>query len=77
MTGEPNAVEPSINCTDPAALGVTVAVKVTDVPTVVGLAGVAPSVVDVATAGAVGVTEFEDVDNAEVPSALVAETLNL
>ncbi len=43
VTGEPSAVEPSMNCTDPSALGLTVAVNVTDVPTVTGLAGVAPT----------------------------------
>jgi hypothetical protein len=37
-----------MNCTEPAAVfGVTVAVNVTDVPAVVGLAGLAVTVVDV------------------------------
>ena len=49
VTAEPNGVVPSLNCTVPAADdGVTDAVNVTDVPAVVGLGGVAVTVVTVA-----------------------------
>ena len=47
VTGLPSAVVPSMNCTEPAALGATVAVNVTDVPAVTGLTGLAVTVVDV------------------------------
>lgn len=45
--GLPRVEVPSMNCTEPAADGVTVAVNVTDVPNVVGLAGLAATVVEV------------------------------
>ena len=49
-TALPNAVAPSMNCTVPAAVGVTVAVNVTEVPAVTGLTGLAVTVVVVAVA---------------------------
>ena len=49
-TGVPIAVLPSWNCTEPAAVGVTVAVSVTDVPCGCGLGGVTASVVVVCVA---------------------------
>jgi hypothetical protein len=49
VTGLPRVAVPSMNCTEPAAVfGVTVAVNVTEVPDVVGLVGLAVSVVVVA-----------------------------
>ena len=50
VTGLPRLVEPSLNWTVPAAAGETVAVKVTESPTVLGLVGAAMSVVVVAVA---------------------------
>lgn len=49
-TALPSAVVPSMNCTLPAADGVTVAVNVVAVPAVVGLGGLATTVVVVAVA---------------------------
>lgn len=45
VTGLPRSDVPSMNCTEPAADGVTVAVNVTGVPEVVGLTGLAVNVV--------------------------------
>ena len=51
VTGVPMSVVPTENCTVPvAALGLTVAFKVTDVPYCWGLAGVAVSAVEVGVA---------------------------
>jgi len=52
VTGLPRSVDPTTNCTVPgAAAGETVAVRVTDVPSFWGLAGVADTVVVVAVTG--------------------------
>ena len=52
VAGAPSVEAPSKNCTVPAALGATVAVKVTDVPETTGLTGSAATDVVVATAAA-------------------------
>lgn len=60
-TGEPIAVVPSQNCTEPTAdEGVSVAVRVEAGPTTIGLGGVTPRVVVVATAGVVIVYGNDD-----------------
>ena len=45
VTGSPKVMMPSLNCTRPAAAGVTVAVSVSWVPAAAGDAGVTSSVV--------------------------------
>jgi hypothetical protein len=65
VTGLPNVAVPSMNCTEPAAVGVTVAVKVTDVPAVIGLAGFA------VTAVVVAVGPEPDEGGVNVPSSWV------
>lgn len=56
VAGAPRLLDPSLNCTVPAAAGATVAVKVTEVPAVVGLTGLTVRVVVVAVAPATGFT---------------------
>src|SRR5882672_4026792 len=76
VTGLPRLLAPSLNCTEPAAEdGVTVAVSVTEVPAVTGLAGLAASAVLVVT-GAFGsvvvkaVGLVKNIDMVKVPMTL-------
>jgi hypothetical protein len=70
-TALPSAVVPSMNCTLPAADGVTVAVNVVAVPAVVGLGGLATTVVVVAVAPPVpAVTWKLSGREVELPNAL-------
>ena len=73
VTGAPRLAAPSMNCTVPVGvLPVTVAVKVTDWPTVEGLSEETTVVLD-ATGAARGVT-LTVAEAALVPAALVAVT---